>query len=249
MSGREELLIYAHRGASRDYPENSLAAFRGAVSQGADAVELDVRRAADGTLIVHHDPWYLDQRIVWSTPGNERPSGVPVLADALDACLGTLVNVEIKNIPGDLGGDDVPWSLDIVDALVDLIARRRTAGVTDDLVVSSFDFETLSWLRSRDPGLPTAYLVFETFGRGLDHRDGGDAAARAAEGGAGALHPWDPDVDAALVEHCHRLGLAVNVWTVDDPDRIRALAALGVDGIVTNVPALARAALDERRVG
>ena len=121
--------------------------------------------------------------------------------------------------------------------------------MTDDIVVSSFDFETLSGLASRDPVLPTAYLVFETFGRGLDHRDGGDAAARAAEAGAGALHPWDPLVDAAMVEHCHRLGLAVNVWTVDDPDRIRALAALGVDGIITNVPALARAALDERRVG
>ena len=246
MSGREELLIFGHRGASRDHPENSLAAFRGAVSQGANGVEIDVRRAADGTLIVHHDPWYQDQRTVWSTPGIERPVGVPVLADALDACLGTLVNVEIKNIRGDLGGDDVPWSLEVVDAVVDLVARRRTAGVTDDILVSSFDFETLSWLRSRDPGIPTAYLVFETFGRGLDHGDGGDAAARAAEAGAVALHPWDLLVDDMMVEHCHELGLAVNVWTVDDPDRIRALAALGVDGIITNVPALAQAALEDR---
>ena len=66
---------------------------------------------------------------------------------------------------------------------------------------------------------------------------------RAAEKGAVAINPWDPYVDAAFVARCHALGLAVNPWTVDDRDRIIELAVLGVDGIITNTPALARSYL------
>ena len=66
-----------------------------------------------------------------------------------------------------------------------------------------------------------------------------DAAAVAAGlvgNGHRALHPYDPLVDAALVEACHELGLDVNVWTVDDPARMEELIGFGVDGICTNVP-------------
>ena len=66
---------------------------------------------------------------------------------------------------------------------------------------------------------------------------------RAADKGAVAINPWDPFVDPALMDRCRALGLAVNPWTVDDRDRIVELAALGVDGIITNTPALARSYL------
>jgi glycerophosphoryl diester phosphodiesterase len=58
------------------------------------------------------------------------------------------------------------------------------------------------------------------------------------------LHPWGPTVDAELVRSCHDAGLRVNTWTVDEPDWMRRLAEMGIDGIVTNDPALARRTLE-----
>ena len=137
MSEREDLLIIAHRGASADHAENTRDAFLGAANQGADWVELDVRVARDGGLIVHHDAWYHDQRTVWSTPTEERPRGVLTLEEALDACREARpmgVNVEIKNLPDDLGGPEVPHSLEVVDMVVDLLARRSGSGISEDIL-------------------------------------------------------------------------------------------------------------------
>ena len=91
--------VIAHRGASRAERENTLAAFRRAGEMGADAVELDVRRTADGVLVVHHNPGLDDGRVIATMQHGELPAHVPTLTDALDACAGMWVNVEIKNDP------------------------------------------------------------------------------------------------------------------------------------------------------
>lgn len=237
MSGGVNLLIIGHRGASYDYPENTAASFRGAREQGADWVELDVRSTADGSLIVHHDAWYRDGRTVWSTPINAVPDGVPDLATALDACAGMGINVEIKNSPGDLGGDDVPYRTEVADDVLRLIGERSMSGIVEEVLISSFDIPTLDRVLAVDPSTPTGYLIAD-----LDRRPA--APEGAAASGHRAFHPWDHFVDAPLIERCHELGLRVNTWTVDDPDRMRALARWGVDGIVTNVPAVASRTLD-----
>lgn len=229
-------LIYAHRGASADHPENTVAAFHGAREQGADRVELDVRLTCDGGLVVHHDPLFADGRVVWDSPLGDRPEGVVDLATALDACEGMGVNVEIKNSPGDLGGDHVPHDLGVVDLVLELLARRRRDAEDGHVEISSFDLSTLDRVRSLAPALPTAQLGFDL---GAD----ADLLARLADAGHLAVNPWDPFVDAAFVASCAELGLGVNVWTVDDPTRIRQLASFGVAGIITNQPAAARAAL------
>jgi glycerophosphoryl diester phosphodiesterase len=239
MTRHGDLLIIAHRGASADHQENTEDAFLGAAEQGADWVELDVRLTLDGDLIVHHDPWYHDERTVWDTPATDRPPGVIELATALDVCWradGALgVNVEIKNSPGDLGGDHVPHGMEVADKVVDLLRARRAEGIEEEILVSSFDAATIDRVRELG-GPPTAQLVFDLQGWPL-------APESAADRGHHALHPWDPFVDADLVHRTASLGLRLNTWTVDDPTRIRELAALGVDGIVTNTPARARAAL------
>ncbi|MGI9577604.1 MAG: glycerophosphodiester phosphodiesterase [Microthrixaceae bacterium] len=238
MSKREDVLIIAHRGASAECPENTVEAFAEAGKQRSDWVELDVRAARDGTLIVHHDAWYHDGRTVWATPSDERPESVPDLETALDACLvsaGMGVNVEIKNLPDDLGGDDVPWSLEVVDATCDLLESRRAAGVGQQILLTSFDRDSLDRVRTLD-GPPSGQLVF-------DVPAWPEVFESCVERGHVAVNPWDPFVDEAFVEAAHSAGLEVNVWTVDEYQRVRDLAAMGVDGIITNVPAAARKAL------
>jgi glycerophosphoryl diester phosphodiesterase len=95
-------------------------------------------------------------------------------------------------------------------------------------------------IKAIDTNVPTGFLTF------IDPV-GPESVELAANRGHDAVHPHQGTVDAALVAFAHGLGLDVNVWTVDDPDRIRALAGFGVDGIVTNVPAEARAALRATR--
>jgi glycerophosphoryl diester phosphodiesterase len=233
MSAPRRPLVIAHRGASADHPENTVAAFRGAAEQGADWVELDVRPTLDGELVVHHDPAYPDGRTVWEVGRDDRPRGVCTLAEALDTCAGMGVNVELKNTPGDLGGErGAPPSFAVVDVVVELLAERRTAGSGDRILVSSFDPPTLARVRELDPTLATAALV-------LDLNAAPSAPEDAAAAGHGALNPWDPFVDEALVGRCRSLGIAVYPWTVDDPDRIAQLGRLGVDGVITNVPGVA----------
>ena len=93
--------VMAHRGASRAEAENTVAAFRRAGQMGSHAVELDVRRTADGVLVVHHNPHLADGRLIASLAfaelRHDAPQ-VPTLGEALDACDGMWVNVEIKKI-------------------------------------------------------------------------------------------------------------------------------------------------------
>jgi glycerophosphoryl diester phosphodiesterase len=225
--------VIAHRGASADVPENTALAFRTAREQGADWVELDVRLAADGALIVNHDAWYRDGRTVWSTPLADVPADTLVLTGALDACDGMGVNVEIKNSDGDLA--DGPGGPEVVDATLEVLSALP-ADVRTGILVSSFDLATITRVKALDPGLATGFLVF-------DLANQPDAVAIAADGGHDALHPWDPFVDEALLAECRDRGLLVNTWTVDDPDRWAQLTAWGVDGIVTNTPGRLAAAL------
>lgn len=236
MSKRESVLICAHRGASAAYPDNTIAAFEGARAENADWVELDVRLTRDGALVVSHDAQYADGRGVWATPAGERPDHVVLLDRALDACDGMGVNVEIKNSPGDLGTSDigsVPHDLAVCDEVVRLIAGRHAEQA---IVISSFDEPTLQRVRALEPRVDTAYLVYDLL------RDP-DLPDRAAAAGHIAVNPWDPFVDEAFVRRCDALGLQVNSWTVDDPERICELVRLGVHSIITNQPANARAAL------
>lgn len=233
MSTQRKPNIVAHRGASAAHPENTLAAFHGALDEGADWVELDVRLSADGELVVHHDAFYSNGLGIAATAADARPASVPLLAEALDACAGMGVNVEIKNSPGDLGDAGVTHARDVADLVVSLVTQR---GGDQLIEVSCFDEATLARVRELDPSIGTAQLLFDL---GTDPT----CVERAADAGHLAINPWDPFVDEALVARCQALGLGINPWTVDDPERIVQLVALGVTGIITNTPAAARALL------
>jgi glycerophosphoryl diester phosphodiesterase len=227
------MLVIGHRGASRAHPENTLEAFQGAIDQGADGIELDVRRTADGALALSHDDTLADGRVVVELQEAELPAGMPILARALDVCRPlSVVNIEIKNWPDD---QDFDPTEQVAADVVELLAAR---GELDDgrALVSCFHLPTVDRVHELAPGLATAWLL------GLID----DAAAlidRAVTHGHVAIHPHHAFVDDALVSRAHDAGLAVNTWTCDEPDRIRWLAEVGVDAVVTNVPDVALAAL------
>jgi glycerophosphoryl diester phosphodiesterase len=222
-------LVIAHRGASADAPENTVEAFRLAALQGADWVELDVRRTADDHLAVVHNAHLPDLRLVLDCDRADLPQSVPSLAEALDACLGMGVNIEIKNSPED---PDYEPTDSVADGVVDLLEKR---GGDDLVLISSFTDHTVARVRERAPHLATAFLV---------QNEWVQTVGPTAVAGHRAIHPKDADTTAEGVAAARAAGLDVNVWTVDDPDRMRALVAMGVTGIVTNRPAVARATLD-----
>jgi len=225
-------LIIAHRGASAAQPENTVEAFAAAGPMGADAVELDARRTADGAIVVHHDDTLPDGRVIVATERADLPASVPTLADALDACGELIVNVEIKNWPTDADFDPAET---VAGAVVDEVARR---GTVERIVVSSFHRPTIDRVRELAPDLETAYLHL--------HLDGATALAEALAHGHRTLHPWSGWVTKELVAAAHAEGVTVNTWTVDDPEIMVRFASWGIDGIVTNVPDIAREALGPR---
>jgi glycerophosphoryl diester phosphodiesterase len=228
-------LVLAHRGACRRAPENTVDAFGLARGLGADGVELDVRRSADGVLVVHHDahaePIGLLAEVPFAAIRSARPE-IPSLEEAFAACAGLIVNVEIKCLPWEPDAD--PDHV-VVAAVVDMVREHSL-----DVVVSSFDLDAVDAVRARTHEVPTGYLVHNV--------DLATAAGLARERGHAWLHPSRagllevPDA-AEAVAMLHRHGLRVDVWTVDDPEEMRALATAGVDAIITNVPDVARAAL------
>jgi glycerophosphoryl diester phosphodiesterase len=240
-------LIIAHRGASGEAPENTLAAFDLAVRQGASAVEFDVHLSADGVPVVLHDRW-----LGRTTSGTGRVSDYPVsLLKRLDAGSwfnrrhpdraqsryanqkipllsqvlawasdhGLQVFVEIK-----LGGGAYPG---IEARVLDEIARVSMSGFA---TVISFDFPTLARLRRLDPRIPL----------GLDCTRPTLALSRAQRIGASFILPHWAFAPRRFIRRAHRARIRVGVWDLDRPRAMRRKIADGVDAAVTRYPARLR---------
>jgi glycerophosphoryl diester phosphodiesterase len=158
---------------------------------------------------------------------------VPTLGEALNELAGLLVNVEMKCLPWDVDPDpdgEVP-------ALVFAAIEERN--LHGDVIVSSFDLGALGSMRALDGRVPLAWLT--------SRQEVAVAAPLAAQRGMAWLNPDRAaafsDVEAN-VQLVHDLGLKIDVWTVNDPDDVRALAAAGADALITDVPDVAIAALD-----
>ncbi|MBM3671100.1 MAG: glycerophosphodiester phosphodiesterase [Actinobacteria bacterium] len=229
-------LVLAHRGARRDAPENTLAAFSLALAQGADGVELDVHRTADGGLVVHHDADAKRLGVLATRTLAEirdaRPD-IPTLDEVLDACTGALVNIEIKNLPGD--GDFDPEEV-AAELVVECLRRRGN----DQVIVSSFNLATIDRVRTLDPSVPTALLIM----RGIEPLVALDLCH---ERGHGALHPFTKllkgEAANVVIGRANELDVRVHVWTVNDTKEMVRLADAGVHAVITDLPGAAARAL------
>jgi glycerophosphoryl diester phosphodiesterase len=232
-------LVLGHRGARHAAPENTHAAFELARREGAAGVELDVRLAASGEVIVLHDPTLkrvspsADERAVEDLSfrdlqqvdvgGGER---VPLLSDVLDWAQNCdlLVNVEVKS--------DVRRRRDLLSGVISLLSRHPHA--PSGVVLSSFDPRFVWRLARALPALPSAFLF---------HTKSPVARAAALVGaatfspmGARAVHPEHVLVTEARMQAWRSKSELVGVWTVNDPARAVVLAELGVDYIVSDRP-------------
>lgn len=218
--------VAAHRGGIGNGTENSLAALRGAVADGADAVEIDVRATKDGALVLMHDASI--NRTSYSTGFVSRMTleqlravnfkGQPIctLDEALEYLSGTSAEVllEMK-------------APDIEAAAVEAVARY---GMAEKTTFISFSLGALSAVRAADPGARVGYLYV------TDMRDPvGFAGIYSID----LMLPYAKLVDEAYVANLHNAGVMVGIWTVNKRANVRAARRAGVDYVITDRVALA----------
>ena len=224
-------LVIAHRGASAQEYENSLAAFRLAGRLGADGIELDIHATSDGALVVHHDDTICGVHIPASTatavraqrlPNGEVP---PLLEEALAAIDPRLrVYVEIKTLP------------QACDA--HLLAVLDAGPHPTGYAVHAFDHRVLARLGTLRPSLPRGILSSSYPVRPL---------VPLVDVGAVGFWMDRALVDGDLAALLHVAGAQLFAWTVDDAVEMVRLAGLGVDGLCTNRPDLGRRTMDALR--
>ena len=256
--------IAAHRGGAALWPENSLAAFAGALALGVDLLEFDVHQSADGEVVVIHDAT-LERTTEGTGPVCAQPAAalrrlrlrdragaltderVPLLDDvlALAARAGAELLLEVKGPAFSVRyGRDIAGQLEVVagplyEGLEErVLAHLRASGMTDRTNVMAFNPAVIAGVRSLAPSQRTTLLV------GRNHVE--SAAARPTETvewaerlGVTDLGPGHTLVDAEVATAARARGLGLIVWTPNDENEMRRQAALGVDVITTDRPDLA----------
>lgn len=238
---KDRPLVWGHRGASAEAPENTLAAFELAERQGADGVELDVQRCGSGELVVLHDeslgrttgfaglvgetPWAVIRALDAGARKSPRFAGerVPLLAQVL-AQTTMLLNLELKCERTDDRG-----------LSAETVRLVREAKAEERVLLSSFNPLCLARARAAAPGIARALLFEEDSAWPLRHALAAPALA------VRALHPQASLATAGRVARWRRRGYSVACWTVDDPDLAAGLWQSGVSGIITNRPGRMRA--------
>lgn len=233
------VLVIAHRGASAAAPENTLASFMRAGEERADFVELDVQESSDGVVVVAHDSDLMkvgrSPLKIWSAPAEElravdvgsffspafADQRVPTLAEALEVCRGiTRMVIELK----DYGRDQ-----ELEERVVELV---EAAGMQDQIVTMSLSRPMVEKMKSLRPGWTAGLLAAKSIGS----LSSLPVDFLAVESGMATR---------SFIRSAHSAGKPVYVWTVDDPNRMIRMIGLGVDGLITNRPALAREVIAE----
>lgn len=242
--------LIGHRGARGEAPENTLSGFRHLRTLGVRAVEFDIHLSADGELVVIHDA---ELSRTTSGHGLVREHSATALA-ALDAChqpahkgfapwpkhegVPTLAQVlvelsDFSHIELELKVQHEDDEVAVVAALPAMWQRFNLAGRAR---CTSFNPRLLHRLQQQAPELPRGFLVEDDFA--------GDIVQVAQALGCDAIGPNVNLLNAELVSQAHSAGLWVSTWTVNDRQRALELEAMGVDGLITDTPALAKSWLN-----
>ena len=235
------MLIVGHRGARAEAPENTLNGFRHLHGLGVRAVEFDIQVSADGELVIIHDA---DLQRTSNGNGSVHEQTAEALA-RLDACHRAFSDWPVS--------EGIPRLTDVLALLddfthIELEVKARTAEHEAVVIAAlpalwdkhqlagrarttSFNPRYLQGIREAAPHIPRGFLFEEDFAD--------DAVALATALGATSLGPHQRRCTPELIAQALAAGLMVSTWTVNDPARARALADMGVDAIITDVPAQA----------
>lgn len=242
--------IIAHRGASFDAPENTLASIRLGWKQGADAVEMDVHLSKDGHIVVIHDD---NTR---RTAGVRRKVSAQTLAELKALDVGGWRNAKFK-------GETVPTLAEAFATIpsgkrmfVEIKCGPECIGrfATDfhasrlkpsQVIPIGFSLPTMRELKQAVPELEVCWIVeFKRTLRGWSPK-AGRLIEQVADAGLDGLDvSGKGPVDADFAAKVHEAGQKLYIWTVDDPDMARELMVAGVDGITTNRPGWLRSQLE-----
>ena len=238
--------VIAHRGASAYAPENTLPAFELAARQGADMIELDVQRSADGVLVIFHD----DTTERWD--GRARLASACTLAELLALDIGGAQVATLAETCVFAREHSMRMNVELKGAgFGAAVAHMLRAERVEELVlISSFVEAALMEFAAASPALPRAYLMgTETFNPAVRAREGWPFSALQRTGSV-AWHPaYELPLLTWLIPRVRKAGFQVNVWTVDDVAWMRKLVALGVEGIITNTPDVLRGVVLEMKRG
>ncbi len=228
--------VTAHRGASRDYPENTMAAFRAAAELGADWIELDVQQTADGQLIVMHDTSLSRttgvQKNVWDATWEEisrldagswfspdfAGEGVPLLSQVLEFAVeqGIRLNIELKPT-----GHETDFERQVVELV-------REYGYAEECVITSQVYSVLERAKEYDPEIHTVYVMSVAYGDLLRLEAADAFSVQAAS------------LTAGMVSRLHDQGREVYAWTVNTRYSMDKMLRLNVDNLITDDIPLAR---------
>lgn len=236
--------VFAHRGFSGQYPENTLLAFRKAIEAGCDGIELDVHLSKDGIPVVIHD-----ERIDRTTdgtgevrnytveelrrfdagaimPGRFAFEPIPTLEEyfTLVKDSSIVTNIELKNGVFRYEGME--------EKVIQMIHKYH---LEDRIIFSSFNHESIALCRQLIPEIPCGFL----YDCWLLH-----SGTYAKTNGVQYLHPSFYSLNDQVIEEVHREGIGLNVWTVNDESVMRYLAQKQVHGLITNYPDLCRRIVD-----
>lgn len=235
--------IWAHRGASGYYPENTISAFEEAVKQKADGIELDVHLSKDGYLIVCHDETlnrttngkgFIKQYDLYELKQLDAGSWydkkfkgekIPLLEEVIDLVkrAGIDLNIEIK-----AGSIFYPGIEEKVLKMIDKY------GIKNKVIVSSFDHYALVKVKEIDKAVRTGILYSEALYKPIDYMK---------TTGADAIHPNYITLKKEVVEEAHELGIDINTYTVNKEEHIKMVNEMNVNAIITNYPDVARSIL------
>lgn len=236
------MYICAHRGFSENYPENTMLAFRKAIEAGANGIEFDVQKTKDGVLVIMHD-----ERVDRTTngTGHIKDFTLKELRGLEIAYEGGIERVPTLEEYFELVKDlkDFTTNIELKTGVVlyegieeETVEMIRAYGLTDRVIISSFNHRSLQAVKRVAPEIPVGALTE------CQLVDGPDYVKRA---GFEFIHPSAYGLTKELVDAYHDAGIGVNVWTLNAyPYDNKALVAMGVDGLIQNSPLRMLAAVD-----
>ena len=240
--------VFAHRGASSDYPENTILAFKHGINVGANGLELDVHKTKDGVVVVIHDE---DIQRTFKGKGLVKDYELEelkkikcrkaVFRENEECIIPTLEEVLLLIKDREDFTINIELKTDVIhyeNIEQDVITLLNKYDMCDRAIISSFNHESIRICKAIKPEIKIGALYHYTIENVIKY---------ALCLGVDAIHPNIELVTQQLIDECHKNNIKVNTYTANSPDVMRKLIDSNVDGIFTDYPELLLEVINEKK--